>query len=137
MRNKDQNINCRFSFRSYFSYFIFLIIFIFLISGCQSKLEWLDEKIGEELDKLQEEQRDAKDGEESREKQEKQAKDLNQEEKEKIDKWLEKNNLNRYGDPKDTMYTGGTPLFNEAAGESIDRYDYILNNHPEIGDLIY
>jgi len=55
---------------------------------------------------------------------------------EKIDNWIGENNLNRYGDPADMMYAGGTPLFNEATGESVDRYDYIFKNHPNIlGEL--
>lgn len=48
-----------------------------------------------------------------------------------IDSWLQENNLNQYGDPKDTMYAGGTPLFDERTGERTDRYDYIVKNHPE------
>ena len=31
----------------------------------------------------------------------------------------------------DTVYSGGTPLFNEMTGRSTDRYDYILKNHPD------
>jgi len=65
------------------------------------------------------------------------AAELTKEEKEKIDQWLERNNLNRYGDAKDTMYAGGTPLFDEATGVAMDRYDYILNNHPDILSKIY
>ena len=52
-------------------------------------------------------------------------------EKKKIDVWIRENNLNQYGDPADVVYPGGTPLFNEATGETIDKYDYILKNHPE------
>jgi hypothetical protein len=52
--------------------------------------------------------------------------------KKKIDAWIEKNNLNMYGDPKDTMYTGGTPLFDERTGKKTDRYEYILKKHPEL-----
>ena len=52
--------------------------------------------------------------------------------KRKIDAWIEKNNLNMFGDPKDTMYTGGTPLFDEKTGKRIDRYEYILNKHQEL-----
>ncbi len=48
-----------------------------------------------------------------------------------IDRWINANNLNKYGDPKDTMYAGGTPLFNESSGERIDRYEYIKNQHPD------
>ena len=43
-------------------------------------------------------------------------------EQQQIDRWLQNENLNRYGDPLDTMYLGGTPLFNEQTGESQDRY---------------
>lgn len=50
---------------------------------------------------------------------------------EQIEDWIKANNLNRYGDPIDFMYTGGSPLFNEQTGEVTDRYDYILKNHPD------
>lgn len=53
------------------------------------------------------------------------------EEKAQIDKWIAANDLNEFGDPKHTMYTGGTPLFDESTGMSIDRYDYIVNKHPD------
>jgi len=53
------------------------------------------------------------------------------EEKELIEAWILKNDLNQYGDPKDTVYIGGTPLFDEKTGQSIDRYEYILKNHPD------
>lgn len=52
-------------------------------------------------------------------------------EKAKIEDWIERNDLNRYGDSKDRIYRGGTPLFNEGTGESLDRYKYILKNHPD------
>ena len=42
-----------------------------------------------------------------------------------MDKWLTEKGLNRYGDPKGTMYKGGNPLFNESTGESRDRYEYV------------
>ncbi len=60
------------------------------------------------------------------------AADLTRDMKDRIDVWLEVNGYNRYGDQKDTYYTGGTPLFDESTGESIDRYDYILEKHPDI-----
>jgi hypothetical protein len=47
-------------------------------------------------------------------------------EKQAIDSWLTSQNLNKYGDDIGTFYTGGTPLFNEQTGETIDRYDYLL-----------
>ena len=53
-----------------------------------------------------------------------------------IDKWIEDNNLNRYGDPKDTIYLGGPPLFDEKTGGHIDRYEYIFLKHPEVRKLL-
>jgi hypothetical protein len=51
---------------------------------------------------------------------------------ESIDEWIAARGLNSYGDAPDIAYLGGTPLFNEATGESIDRLTYILANHPEL-----
>lgn len=56
---------------------------------------------------------------------------VSDEEKAKIDAWIKANDLNPYGDSKDIMYTGGTPLFDERTGEKIDRYDYIISRHPD------
>lgn len=50
-------------------------------------------------------------------------------EEQQIEVWITENNLNPYGDPKDTFYIGGTPLFNERTGQSIDKYQYILERH--------
>jgi hypothetical protein len=50
----------------------------------------------------------------------------------RIEEWIRKNGLNEYGDPKGTVYAGGTPLFNEMTGSSIDRFAYILKRHPEL-----
>ena len=55
-----------------------------------------------------------------------------EETKKRIDRWIQENNRNPYGDPKDTMYAGGTPLFDERTGNSKDKYDYILEKHPEL-----
>ena len=52
--------------------------------------------------------------------------------KQRIDRWIKDNNRNNYGDSKDTMYAGGTPLFDERTGKTKDRYDYILEKHPEL-----
>ena len=52
-------------------------------------------------------------------------------EEQRIEAWIEQNDLNQYGDPKDTVYLGGTPLFDERTGQSIDRYKYILQKHPD------
>jgi len=48
-----------------------------------------------------------------------------------IDTWLIENNLNQYGDAKDTVYMGGTPLFDEKTGKTIDKYKYILQRHSD------
>lgn len=53
--------------------------------------------------------------------------------KKRIDDFIKEKKLNPYGDPSDTMYMGGTPLFNEATGRSKDRYEYVLEKHPELG----
>jgi hypothetical protein len=46
-------------------------------------------------------------------------------------RWIDRNDLNRYGDPRDTYYTGGTPLYDEATGETLKLYEYLLQNHPD------
>jgi len=51
-------------------------------------------------------------------------------EKKQIQNWIKKNNLNQFGDSKNTVYIGGTPLYNELTGKKIDLYDYILQKHP-------
>ena len=55
---------------------------------------------------------------------------ISSEEKELIETWIIKNDLNQYADPKDTVYMGGTPLFDERTGRTIDKYEYIVKNHP-------
>jgi hypothetical protein len=57
---------------------------------------------------------------------------VDDETKQRIDRWIRDKNLNPYGDSKDTMYAGGSPLFNEATGQAQDRYEYILSRHPEL-----
>jgi hypothetical protein len=52
--------------------------------------------------------------------------------KKKIDAWIEKAGRNKYGDPKGTVYAGGTPLFDERSAKLTDRYEYILSKHPEL-----
>lgn len=49
-----------------------------------------------------------------------------------VDAFLAEKDLNEYGDPKGTMYAGGTPLFDESTGRSMDRIDYVLLKHPEL-----
>ena len=49
-----------------------------------------------------------------------------------VDAWLEKNKMDQYGNAAGTMYMGGTPLFDEASGKSMDRLEYIYKNHPDV-----
>lgn len=44
--------------------------------------------------------------------------------------WADKNDMNRFGDPKDTMYLGGTPLFDESTGKVTPADAYILSRNP-------
>jgi hypothetical protein len=48
-----------------------------------------------------------------------------------VEAFLTERGLDRYGNPADTMYMGGTPLFDERTGESKDRLQYIFERHPE------
>jgi len=57
---------------------------------------------------------------------------VDDETKRRIDDWIRANGRNQYGDAPDTVYAGGTPLFNEMTGRTLDRYDYILKRHPEL-----
>jgi len=50
----------------------------------------------------------------------------------RIDAWLQEKNFNQYGDKLKTMYAGGTPLFNEATGQTIDRYVYLIKKFPDL-----
>ena len=49
-----------------------------------------------------------------------------------IEAWLKRERRNEFGDPEDTMYAGGTPLFDERTGKYRDRFEYILSKHPEL-----
>jgi hypothetical protein len=57
--------------------------------------------------------------------------ELDNQKKKWIDQMIKKQNLNEYGDPKDTMYAGGTPLFDMRTGKTRDRYEYILSKHKD------
>lgn len=52
--------------------------------------------------------------------------------KKKIDEWIKKSGRNEYGDPRDTVYAGGNPLFDERRPGLKDRYEYILERNPEL-----
>ena len=49
-----------------------------------------------------------------------------------LDRQLAAKGLNQFGDPADTAYPGGSPLFNESTGKSTDRAAYIFARHPDI-----
>lgn len=115
---------------------LFLCIFVF--SGCSSN------ELGKVVeDKMQEKFKESQDNtiniweNQKTERNKKTAEDIiksgiTDEMKYKIDKWIEARDVNKYGDQKSLMYAGGTPLFNESTGEIMDRYEYILKNHPEL-----
>lgn len=63
--------------------------------------------------------------------------DLTKEQRFEIDEWLKKNGYNRYGDSAGVIYAGGTPLFDETGGETIDRFDYILQKQPQILQQVF
>jgi hypothetical protein len=48
-----------------------------------------------------------------------------------VDGWLKNKKLDEFGNPEGTMYAGGSPLFNEATGESKDRLEYVFSRQPE------
>ena len=47
-----------------------------------------------------------------------------------VDKWLAERRLDPYGSPEGTLYSGGTPLFDERTGERVDRLDYVYKRQP-------
>jgi len=57
---------------------------------------------------------------------------IDDETRQRVDRWIRENGRNEYGDPPGTVYAGGTPLFNEMTGRTTDRYEYILKKHPEL-----
>lgn len=59
------------------------------------------------------------------------ASSVSEAEQQQIEAWIKEKDLNFYGDTKDTVYGGGTPLFNEETGSYIDRFDYISEKHPD------
>jgi len=52
-------------------------------------------------------------------------------ERKQIDQWLKDKGLNQFGDNKSTVYTGGTPLFDESSGKTTDRYEHIVSRNPD------
>ncbi len=56
---------------------------------------------------------------------------LDEQQRKLIDDTIKRLGLNEYGDAKGTVYAGGTPLFNEFSGKTVDRYDYIVSRHKD------
>ena len=54
-----------------------------------------------------------------------------EEEQRQIDSWIRVNRFNFVGDPKGAMYAGGSPLFDERTASRRNRYDYIVQRHPD------
>lgn len=48
-----------------------------------------------------------------------------------VDDWLRAKKLDEYGSEEGTMYTGGSPLFNETTGERRDRLEFVYERQPE------
>lgn len=48
-----------------------------------------------------------------------------------VDRWLADRGLDRYGSPPGTMYTGGSPLFDESTGVTMCRLEYVYARHPD------
>ncbi|MGC4042961.1 MAG: hypothetical protein QM758_04085 [Armatimonas sp.] len=56
--------------------------------------------------------------------------------KKKIDDWVKEEGRNEYGDPKDTVYAGGNPLFDERRPGLKDLYEYILERNPGLQEKL-
>jgi hypothetical protein len=49
----------------------------------------------------------------------------------RVEQWIITNGLNKYGDAPETAYDTGSPLTDEAGEQIMERFDYILENHPD------
>lgn len=118
---------------------VLLPLAVFLLAGCE-KGDWggalkeTDSKVGEIFNNFQKTQQDAAINIFNKKAVDEKATSsaLTDEQKAKIDDWLDEKGFNRYGDSKNAVYTGGTPLFDEKTGKAIDRYDYILSKYPNL-----
>jgi hypothetical protein len=128
-------------------FLLFSLLSLIFLSGCQvnfnESLKLLDENLGRTFGDLGGNNEGSKSGsaldflnKKSESAATTTVAGLTAEQKKKIDEWLEKKGLNRYGDARNAVYTGGTPLFDEKTGQAIERYDYILNKFPNILELI-
>ena len=119
-----------------------LLFLIGTLSGCSGeeikkrtadRLEWLDQKLGENSPEQDTPTTTSSQDEDNKKIE---ASDLTRKQKNKIDEWLEGNNLNRYGDSEGAIYSDGTPLYNRETGEKIGRFEYILDRYPDILERI-
>jgi hypothetical protein len=124
---------------------IVLSLSVFVLSGCQAfgvndGLKILDDNLGKALNSLNQNQASSTFNFFANKNTSQDATtttaSLTAAQKQSIDDWLAKKGLNRYGDSPNAVYTGGTPLFNERTGQSMERYQYILNKFPDILNLI-
>jgi len=125
--------------------FFILSSAVFVLSGCQTfgvndGLKILNDNLGQALNSLGQNQASSTfnffANKNSSQAATTTSADLTAAQKQSIDDWLAKKDLNRYGDSPNAVYTGGTPLFNERTGASTERYQYILNKFPDILNLI-
>ena len=56
--------------------------------------------------------------------------------KKKIDDWIKAEDRNQYGDPKDTVYAGGNPLFDMTRPGLKDLYEYVLERNPNLRETL-
>ena len=128
---------------------IFFVVLLFLLSGCspkdagemvKNKLKVFNDKLGEEFNGFEKENAEdstldfLKENQEGKagEKEKTNPSELTQEQKDKIDQWLDDKGLNKYGDTRGVYYPNGTPLVNQETGEEMERYEYILQRYPDI-----
>ncbi len=56
--------------------------------------------------------------------------------KKAINDYIASKDLNEFGEAKDAIYAGGTPLFDEATGTTTDKYDYAIDHNADIKKLV-
>jgi len=116
---------------------LLLVLLVVVVSGCSFSFEKAGQRVDETIDKGVDREEIEKKVEEvkttSKTKFDELVKDLEAFDMKKIDQWTESNNLNEYGDAIDTIYEKGSPLVEEA-GKMKDKYEYILENHPNLVD---
>ncbi len=131
------------------NHILLLLVFLLLLGGCTTgeagqNFKEFDKKAGEVLKKIKDidlktasstysnESQDQDQSRQGESEEIKTSKDLTEQQKKDIDNWLQENDYNRYGDARNAIYSGGTPLFDEEAGEAMGRYEYILKKFPNI-----